>query len=343
MEEKGGLVKFAIVGPGSLGCVIAAALVRGGHSVTLLGRGSAPESLSQRGVVIHGLEELHVRVPVTEHLEDLGEPDLLLICTKALGTRDLLGRLRVVPAAAVASLQNGVLKDRLLADVFGPERVLGSATMLSAQRLDDGSVAWTSRGITYFGEPGGAASARLGAVVDAWEKAGLPARAVPDIGALEWSKTAMVAGSFAVAALSRLPMCQVFADPDLCDVFLALVRETTTLAAAHGVQVEDYTGLPVRSYVTLPPEQALALLAKASANLAGAPIPLRASMQQDLLAGRPMEVEEVFGYLLEDAGRLGVAVPLVTAAYHLLRSLDRNRSWGDSLPADRIVCEGEQG
>jgi 2-dehydropantoate 2-reductase len=294
-------------------------------------------------VVIHGLEEVHVRVPVTECLEDLGEPDLLLLCTKALGTRDLLGRLRAVPAAAVASLQNGILKDRLLADAFGPERVLGAATLLSAQRHDDGSVAWTSRGNTYFGEPDGGVSARLRAVVEAWEEAGLPARAVADIGALEWSKTAMVAGSFVVAALSRLPMYQVFADPDLCDVFLALVRETAALAAAHGVQVDDYAGLPVRSYVALPREEALALLARASASLAGAPIPLRTSMQQDLLAGRPMEVEEVFGYLVEDAGRLDVAVPLVTAAYHLLRSLDRNRPWGDSLPANGMVREGEQG
>ena len=277
---------------------------------------------------------------MTERLEDLGEPDLLLISTKALGTRDLLGRLRAVPAAAVASLQNGVLKDRLLAEAFGPERVLGAATMLSAQRHDDGSVAWTSRGITYFGEPDGGTSARLRAVVEAWEKAGLPAQAVPDIGALEWSKTAMVAGSFAVGALSRLPMSQVFADPDLCDVFLALVRETAALAAAHGVQVDDYAGLPVRSYVTLPREEALALLAKASANLARAPIPLRTSMQQDLLAGRAMEVEEVFGYLLEDADRLNVALPLVTAAYHLLRALDRNRHWGDSPPANGILSGG---
>ena len=329
-------MKFAIVGPGSLGCVIAAALVREGHDVMLLGRGDALESLSRRGVVIHGLEELRVHVPVTDRPEDLGEPDLLLICTKALGTRDLLGRLSAVPAAAVASLQNGILKDRLLAEVFGLERVLGAATMLSAQRHDDGSVTWASRGTTYFGESTGGTSARLSEVVEAWENAGLPARAVPDVGALEWSKTAMVSGSFAVAVLSLLPMYQVFADPDLCDVFLALVRETASLAAAHGIQVDDYAGLPVRSYATLPREEALALLARASANLAGAPIPLRASMQQDLLAGRPMEVEEVFGCLLEDAGRVGVAVPLVTAAYHLLRSLDRNRPWRDSPAPDRI-------
>jgi 2-dehydropantoate 2-reductase len=327
-------VKFAIVGPGSLGCVVAGVLVRGGHRVTLFGRGRALDLLSKHGVVIHGLEELRVRVPVTDRLEDLGEPDLLLICTKALGTRDLLDKLRAVPAAAVASLQNGILKDRLLAQAFGPERVLGAATMVSAQRHVDGSVTWAGRGVTYFGEPDGGESGRLRAVVEVWREAGLPAQAVPDIDALEWSKTAMVAGSFAVSVLSRWPMYQVFADPDLCDVFLALVRETATLAAAHGVEIDDYAGLPARAYATLPREEALALLARASANLAGAPIPLRTSMQQDLLAGRPMEVEEVFGSLLEDAARLGVAVPLVTAAYHLLRALDRNRCKGESAPVE---------
>jgi 2-dehydropantoate 2-reductase len=256
LEGKGGFVKFAIVGPGSLGCVVAGVLVRGGHRVTLFGRGRALDLLSKHGVVIHGLEELRVRVPVTDRLEDLGEPDLLLICTKALGTRDLLDKLRAVPAAAVASLQNGILKDRLLAQAFGPERVLGAATMVSAQRHVDGSVTWAGRGVTYFGEPDGGESGRLRAVVEVWREAGLPAQAVPDIDALEWSKTAMVAGSFAVSVLSRWPMYQVFADPDLCDVFLALVRETATLAAAHGVEIDDYAGLPARAYATLPREEA---------------------------------------------------------------------------------------
>lgn len=79
-----------VVGPGSLGCVAAAALTRAGHRVVLYGRGETVERLKRDGVVVHGLEEWDVLVPATADARDLGEPDLLLICTKALGTRELL-------------------------------------------------------------------------------------------------------------------------------------------------------------------------------------------------------------------------------------------------------------
>jgi 2-dehydropantoate 2-reductase len=318
-------VDIAVVGPGSLGIVVASALARAGNGVVVFGRGDAVERLRREGAVVHGIEEWRMPVSATDDARELGAPDLLLVCTKALGTPQLLECLRSVPASAVASLQNGMLKDRLLADVFGWECVVGAATLLSAERHSDGSVTLASRGSTYFGEPKGGVSDRVERLAKVWEAAGLPSAAVPDVRVLEWSKTAMVLGSFTVGVVSRLPMWQVFADPDLCDVFLALVQEGACVAKAAGVEVADFSGLPVGSYARLPKDAALELLARASANLSRAPVPLRASMQQDLLAGRALEVEEVFGYVVDQARSLGVPVPLLTMAYHLLRALDRNR------------------
>ena len=46
------------------------------------------------------------------------------------------------------------------------------------------------------------------------------------------------------------------------------------------------------------------------------------SMTQDLLAGRPMEIEEVFGDVVAKAERLGVEVPRITLVSDLLRGLN---------------------
>jgi ketopantoate reductase len=48
------------------------------------------------------------------------------------------------------------------------------------------------------------------------------------------------------------------------------------------------------------------------------------SMTQDLLAGRPTELESTAGDILERAGRSGVAVPALESLTRLLRGLDRN-------------------
>ena len=59
--------------------------------------------------------------------------------------------------------------------------------------------------------------------------------------------------------------------------------------------------------------------------VAGAP-ESRTSMYQDLLAGRPMEVEAIYGDAVARAERVGVAVPRLTLARDLLRAIDPGRA-----------------
>src|SRR5665811_350686 len=93
------------------------------------------------------------------------------------------------------------------------DSVLGAATMVGAERQQDGTVDFTARGTTYLGEFDGGISDRLGSIVAALDDAGLPAQALPDIESVIWSKACLSAGAFAVSVFSRLPVAEVFADP----------------------------------------------------------------------------------------------------------------------------------
>ncbi|MET0985088.1 MAG: ketopantoate reductase C-terminal domain-containing protein [Steroidobacteraceae bacterium] len=44
---------------------------------------------------------------------------------------------------------------------------------------------------------------------------------------------------------------------------------------------------------------------------------------QDLLAGRPLEVEETLGHAARLAKKLNVATPLLESFYHLVAAIDR--------------------
>ena len=50
------------------------------------------------------------------------------------------------------------------------------------------------------------------------------------------------------------------------------------------------------------------------------------SMHSDLVAGRSLEVEEVFGDLVRRARRLGVAAPKLELAYEVIKGIDPGRA-----------------
>lgn len=315
-------MRAAVVGPGSLGCVYAALLTRAGHDVTLVGRPERVESLERHGVRIRGLEEVTVAVPATHLPESVGPVDLLLVCTKARDTRGLLDSLRSVPAGAVASIQNGVLKDALLAEAFGGDRVIGAATMLGAERQPDGAVEFTARGTTYLGEFDGHLSDRVGGLIAAFDDAGLPAQAPQDIDSVIWSKACLATAAFAVSVLTRIPVTDIMATPGLAGAMADLMAEAAAIAEAGGHHVRDYPGMLVHSWARDPRHVVLESMAQRAAEMAAADRVVRVSMLQDFLAGRPLEVEEVFAPLLEQAEACGVPAPGLSFAYRLLGGLD---------------------
>src|SRR5665811_1201007 len=315
-------MRIAIVGPGSLGSVYAALLSRAGHDVTLMGRAERVAILRSRGVVLRGLEELHASVPATDDPASVGPVDLLLLCTKAIDTKTTLAALADMKVGAAASLQNGIVKESLLADVFGRDRVLGAATMVGAERRSDGTVDFTARGTTYLGEFDGRISDRLGTIVAALDDAGLPAQALTDIESVIWSKACLSAGAFAVSVFSRLPVTSILAQAELAGAMADLITEAAGIAAAAGNKVHDYPGMRVASWARDPRHVVLEDMAQRAAEMTVASRVVRVSMLQDLLAGRPMEVDEVYGGLLAQAELTATPAPTLALVYRLLKGID---------------------
>jgi 2-dehydropantoate 2-reductase len=328
---------LAFVGAGALGQIFAALLAQSGQPVTLLARpATAAQLLAAGSIRLRGAVDLTVPVAavpapagtvgVTADPARLPAGAGLIFLTKG---HDLPGAIAVVrPAwprpgdgdAWVAGFQNGMQKDDLLADAFGAGRVVGGATILSGQRGDDGIVTVTSLGATYLGELAEVDSPRVEAAIAALTRAGIPAETPADIRSVLWSKACNAAGVFGVSVLARTTAPQIFADPGFVRAYLALIRETAAVGAAYGVEVGDYPRFPpIRTYVSQPDEATLAAIPPGPIPRGGS-VP---SMTQDLLAGRPIEVEGVFGDLVERAGRAGLAVPHLTFVRDLLRGLDR--------------------
>jgi 2-dehydropantoate 2-reductase len=326
-----------IVGAGSLGLVLAGALARSGHVVTLLGRPASTAALRERGQIeVTGQLTLTVplgtppakagRVAVTDDAGELPEANAVLFTSKGhdlpQSIEDVADRwpVELRPGSFVAGLQNGVVKDELLATAFGPSAVVGAATVLGAQRRSPGAAAVSGLGTTFFGEFNAPSSARTELIAEIFAAAGLPSILVTEIRSLLWSKFCNAIGIFGVSALTRLPSVEIFARPPLAFAYRSLLDEAAAVAAAEGVQIRDFPDLPMRTYLEPPPEEAVAEMGRRVSPVRSGS-PGFSSLAQDLVAGRRTEIEETFGDLVRRARAHRVAVPRAELVYRIVSGL----------------------
>ena len=122
-----------------------------------------------------------------------------------------------------------------------------------------------------------------------------------------WRKLSGNAANNTVSALTRLTASELGTVPELQGFARGITRETLEVAAALGWD----------------------LRAESNAEPAGGRRPgnrprFRTSMLQDVLAGRPLEVEALVGQTQAFAREAGVPVPCIDAIVPLLRGLDRS-------------------
>lgn len=318
--------EFAVVGAGAIGSILAAHLVRSGHAVTVLARGRRAQQIQEHGLRITGLAEISTRVPVLTDPSQLHEAKVLIIATKTPGSEQALQQLRHVQVDAAVSIQNGLLKNELLARTFGPEHTLGALANTSGELLASGEVLFTRNVNLFVGELTGEMSARARQIVKMIDDSGVRASVVPDILAREWSKFACWAGFMSLSLTTRAVTWRYLSDPDSALLVVRLAREVASLAKAQGVTLtEDQALLPLRIVLDAPEAEAVAAVQKVGAAYQSTAPEHRMSSLQDLLAGRGMEIEETLGYAAHKANELRLPLPLLNAFYHLVRAVDHTR------------------
>ncbi|MGH8306578.1 MAG: ketopantoate reductase family protein, partial [Steroidobacteraceae bacterium] len=314
--------EFAILGAGAMGSIVGAHLARAGHRVAMLARGSRASDIEEHGLRIRGLAEFAVPVHTLREPASLGAAGALIVATKTPGTAAALATLRHARFGVTLSIQNGPLKNELLTEAFGADRVLGALADTSGELLAGGEVLFTRNVSLLIGELTGADTPRARELAHTIDASGVRAAATPDIVTLEWSKFCGWVGLVALSVSTRAETWRYLLDADAALVLARLVREMGVLAGALGVKLSDRAILPAASLCSLPESAAVELIMKAGREYhAGAP-QHRMSALQDLLAGRPLEVTETLGYAHAKAIELGLRLPLLAGFRHLLAAID---------------------
>jgi 2-dehydropantoate 2-reductase len=299
-------MKLAILGPGALGCLLAALFWEAGVEVSLVDyRPERAARLRRRGIQLRGLEGdwRVIRVPIGLAPE-VGPCDLAIVAVKAYQTAAAAQALPgLMPQGGMAlTLQNGLGNLEEMAKVAGPERLLAGVGLLGVTRPEEGRIIYAGRGAIFIGVPAGSqvSGAEVAAVVDLFRQAGLECQPREDIEAVLWDKLVINTGINPLTALLRIPNGALPRLPQAWEVAVAAARETQAVAQAMGLTLSGDPASQLRQVCTA-----------TAANLS--------SMLQDILAGRPTEIEALNGQV---AAR-GRALEVPTPVNHLLASLLR--------------------
>jgi 2-dehydropantoate 2-reductase len=321
-------VKFAIVGAGAIGGLLGARLALAGEDVTFIARNKNLAAISANGFRLvdeAGVEHHAATAKAVGDAAGIGAQDVVLLTVKAHHVKDVLPQLGhlVGPETMLVTMINGmpwwyfqglagewsgrtlesVDPGGLLAKAIDPARVIGSIVYPAAELVAPGVVRAIEGNRFTVGEPSGERTPRIEALSKALMGAGFKAPIARDIRAEIWLKLWGNLSFNPVSALTGATLEGICRDADGRALIATMMKEAEAVANRLGVTFK------------ISIEQRIA-----GAEAVGAH---KTSMLQDVLHGRPLEVEALVGSVVELAQIVGVAVPAVEAIYRVVKLLER--------------------
>lgn len=305
---------IAIVGAGALGGYLGARLAHAGHAVRFLAR-SDLVALRSDGWQVELAEGDSFAVPqpaVYASTAEIGPVDLVLIALKTTQNAALAELLPplVGPDTVLFTVQNGLGNVEVLDRLFPQNPILAGLCQIGVNRIAPGRLVSCvpGGGFVQVGAGPRASTAEVATIARILRDAEVKTKELPSLGEALWRKLlwnvpynglTVAAGGVTTEAIVR--------DPDLNAVSLGLMEELRLAAGALGFPIEE-------SY----PEKLVGFTAKLGA--------YRPSSLIDWQAGRPLEVEAIWGEPLRQGTEAGVAMPHLATLHALLAGLDRTRA-----------------
>lgn len=329
-------MRYTVFGAGAIGGTVGAYLVRGGEDVLFVDREvEHVRVMRERGLTIRGFEETFT-VPVEAATPDnLPERlDTVLLACKAPATEDAVRSFaeRLAPEGCVVSLQNG-LNEQTIARIVGAQRTIGAFVNFSADYLEPGLIHFAGRGAFYLGELDGSITPRLQRLRQALGHWG-NVQVTDNIWGFLWGKQAYGSMLFATA-LTNDSMADAIDQHRAVTVDLA--REVLAVAAELGVHPLGFDGFEPeaigaadRSIVDASLDR-LVVVRRGDAKT-------HSGVWRDLaVRKRRTEVDAHFVPIVEDAQRLGLAVPLLKRMIEMIHEIEDGRRPLSSANLDELA------
>ena len=303
-------MRIAIFGAGGTGGYLGALLARAGNQVCVIARGENLEAIQSSGLRVESPKGDFVVHPAqtTDQPAQVGPVDTVIVGVKAWQVPEAAQAIvpLVGPGTAVLALQNGVDAPTQLASVLGAEHVVIGLLLLRSFRIGPGQFRHTfdSDPNLQLGEFDGQAGQRVEELGRIFKAAGLSVVIPQDIRVGLWDKFCWACYSAGIPTVSRSPIGVWRQQPELRRLAEEAALEAAAVAKKHGVVVR---------------EDLIDWLRQLTDSLAPGAKP---SMQDDIMSGRPSELEAWNGAAVRLGKECGVDTPVNSFIYHCLLPLE---------------------
>jgi 2-dehydropantoate 2-reductase len=289
------IMRHAILGAGGVGGLVGAALAKSGDSVTVVLR---PEALKDYPSEL-SLESPFgsFSVPV-ERVAQVTQPfDIVWIAVKATHLDKALRSLtNAEQIGAIVPLLNGIDHVTALRSRFGHDKVVPATIGVESERAAPGKIIHRSKfvrlTVSSIGE------SRLSSTLEKLRSFGFNCQFSSDELKMLWNKLVILSPAALTTTASGLTMGEVYSDPVWRERIIAAMHETCAVATASGTPMDpaDFS----RFFEGLPPVA-------------------RSSMQKDVAAGNPPELDGIAGPILRRAQEHGIEVPVTRELVEIIR------------------------
>ena len=316
-------MRICVFGAGAIGGYLAGFLAHAGHDVSVVVRGAHLKAIQDGGlkVEVEG-KVIHTHPKASADPASLGVQDAVLVTVKAPSLPSVAETITPLlgPDTPVVFINNGIpwwyfmahggpMDGRRLPvmdpgdalwTTIGPARTVGGIFWPASQVPEPGYVRMVSgagRGTT-IGAPDGVVTPGMLAIKGAFDSAGLPFTIADNIRDLIWEKLAFNLSAGPMCVLTTTRVMDTHTEPALVETSRRLMAEANALIDAMGRNGR------------IDPARAIGI---------NTTLGHRPSILQDLLAGRPMEIDALYGVPLSLAKSLGVAMPTLETLVALIK------------------------
>lgn len=298
---RGAAPRIAVMGAGAVGCYYGGMLARAGHDVVLIGRPAHVEAVRQGGLRLQAQAfDERVRLAASTDAAAAAGAQLVLLSVKSTDTEAAAAQLRphLAPGALLVTLQNGVDNARRLRAALPGHAVAAAVVYVATEMAGPGHVRHHGRGELVI-EP----SAASEAVARMLRAAGVPTEVSDNVEGALWAKLILNCAYNALSALARMPYGPLVQREGVAAVMDDVVAECLAVAQADGVRVPGDVQAAVAGIARTMPTQ-------------------YSSTAQDLMRGRPTEIDHLNGYVARRGAALGVPTPANRVLHTLVKLVE---------------------
>ena len=303
--------KIAVIGIGGVGGYVAGMLTKAYPHVTMVARGARGESIRKNGLVLHSdyKGEIVAKPERVVPVREMGQQDYIFICVKNYSLEDVCENIRdmVTDDTVIIPVMNGVDPGEKIRSLIGRGTVVDSLIYTVAFANADFSISqqdtftWLCIGIKNADQ---GQQEKVAQVAEILKGADIDYKDDGDIEVEIWRKYILNCAFNVMTAFYDNTIGELRRDPVKAQQYETLVWEAASVGRAKGVALTDeHIQEVIHKFRHVHADNATS------------------SLQRDFqICKKQTELETFSGYIVQEAKRLGVSIPLSEEMYQGLKA-----------------------